>query len=173
MESGSMGIRNYIMNPANVRLINGAIRRALLYVRKGGGAVSGVLVVDNDAQIRDMLVGVLSHAGYQVTSAANGKEALAAFEAQPVDLVVTDICMPGLDGLETIAELRRQVPDLRISARRELWPNRSMRSSCSTPSATSPTSRHTTHPADFRQPGSTTAWLTPSNALPSFNPNYS
>jgi CheY-like chemotaxis protein len=111
-----MGIRNYIMNPANVRLINGAIRRALLYVRKGGGAVSGVLVVDNDAQIRDMLVGVLSHAGYQVTSAANGKEALAAFEAQPVDLVVTDICMPGLDGLETIAELRRQVPDLRIIA---------------------------------------------------------
>lgn len=116
MESGSMGIRNYIMSPANVRLINSAIRRALLYVRRGGGAVIRVLVVDDDSLIREMLVRVLSRAGYEVTSAANGKEALASFEAQPVDLVITDICMPELDGLETIAELRRKAPDLRIIA---------------------------------------------------------
>jgi CheY-like chemotaxis protein len=116
MESGSMGVRDYIMNPANVRLVNSAIHRALHYVRNGGGAVIRILVVDDDALIREMLVRVLRRAGYEMTSAANGKDALEAHEAQPVDLVITDICMPEMDGLETIAELRRQAPDLRIIA---------------------------------------------------------
>lgn len=67
-----------------------------------------IMVVDDEPAIRFFLSEELKEAGYQVLTAASGKEALARLEQQPVDLVLLDQRMPGLDGLHTM-ELIRQL----------------------------------------------------------------
>ena len=75
-----------------------------------------ILVVDDDEQIRFMLRIILDRAGYDVQVAPDGKEALAHLAAHPTDLVILDIIMPGKEGIQTIIELRRDFPDLKIIA---------------------------------------------------------
>ena len=65
-----------------------------------------ILIVDDKAQNRLLAEARLSTAGYKVTQAASGKEALKAFAAQPPDLVLLDVLMPELDGFETLTQLR-------------------------------------------------------------------
>lgn len=65
-----------------------------------------VLVADDDMSIRGIVSQVLTDDGFDVTEAANGKEALEAFKADPFDVVMTDIRMPGMDGLSLLAELK-------------------------------------------------------------------
>jgi diguanylate cyclase (GGDEF)-like protein len=62
--------------------------------------VPQVLVVDDEDDIRHSLCEIIKEAGYEVLDASSGEEALEILEAQPVDVVVTDIRMPGLSGLE-------------------------------------------------------------------------
>lgn len=73
-----------------------------------------VLVVDDQLGIRMMLQEVLVHYGYQVDLAQSGAEALAASEQQLSDLVLLDINMPGMSGIETLAGLRRKSPNLPV-----------------------------------------------------------
>ncbi|HEY6809245.1 MAG TPA: response regulator [Gemmatimonadales bacterium] len=75
-----------------------------------------ILVVDDDADLRSALTRVLTHAGYQVRSAADGAEALRLHQEVPADLVLTDVYMPGEDGLAEIRELRAGWPGVRIAA---------------------------------------------------------
>jgi len=65
-----------------------------------------VLVVDDDPDVRDSLVRALRYAGYGVTAAADGAEALALLSRSPADLIVLDVLMPMVDGLETCRRLR-------------------------------------------------------------------
>jgi CheY-like chemotaxis protein len=58
-----------------------------------------ILVVDDDDAVRGVLKLMLSRAGYQVSTAANGLEALVQIKSQPTDLVLLDIEMPGMNGL--------------------------------------------------------------------------
>lgn len=66
-----------------------------------------VLVVDDEEMIRQLLSELLGRRGYQVTTASNGEKALEVLEEQPHDLVLVDLIMPGMDGRELIAALRR------------------------------------------------------------------
>ncbi len=77
-----------------------------------------VLVVDDEKPIRDFVQRNLDIRGYQVYTAANGLEALAVFKTHPVDLVILDIMMPHMDGLETIRRIRQTstVPIIVLSA---------------------------------------------------------
>lgn len=75
-----------------------------------------VLVIDDDAKITRVLDLKLRKAGYQVIVAANGEAGLHLFKAQQPDMVITDILMPGKEGLETIMELRRDFPEVKIIA---------------------------------------------------------
>lgn len=75
-----------------------------------------ILVIDDDAQITRVLDLKLRKAGYQVIVAANGEAGLNLFKAQRPDIVITDILMPGKEGLETILELRRDSPEIKIIA---------------------------------------------------------
>ena len=59
---------------------------------------------------------MLTHAGYEVVHAADGRAGLAAFERSPVDVVVTDINMPEMDGIEVISTFRRLYPNVPIVA---------------------------------------------------------
>jgi two-component system, OmpR family, response regulator MprA len=63
-------------------------------------------VVDDDPDVRDSLVLALSCAGYRVSAAADGADALASLARSPVDLVVLDVLMPMVDGLEACRRLR-------------------------------------------------------------------
>jgi DNA-binding NtrC family response regulator len=67
-----------------------------------------VLVVDDHASARESVADVLRQAGYEAATCASAVEALARLAAEPVDVVVTDLQMPGMDGLEFICELERR-----------------------------------------------------------------
>lgn len=80
-----------------------------------------ILVVDDDAHIRDVVRFALEKAGHRVREAADGRAALADFAVSPADLIVLDILMPEVDGLEVCREIRRtsEVPILFLSSRDE------------------------------------------------------
>ncbi|HSX27622.1 MAG TPA: response regulator [Patescibacteria group bacterium] len=75
-----------------------------------------VLVVDDDGLIRHSLVNFLSQGDIKVIEASNGKEALEKLEDNDVNLVVTDLRMPVMDGMQMVQELRKTAKgkDLRV-----------------------------------------------------------
>lgn len=80
-----------------------------------------VLVVDDDARLLRVVSMYLSIEGYEVTSAADGPSGLAALRAERPDVVLMDIMMPGMDGIEACSRIRSQadtatVPVLLFSA---------------------------------------------------------
>jgi CheY-like chemotaxis protein len=75
-----------------------------------------ILVIDDEDMIREIIVTVLSEAGYQVAGATNGFEGLQILKSQPVDLIITDILMPEKEGIETIIEVRKSRPNIQIIA---------------------------------------------------------
>ncbi len=73
-----------------------------------------ILVVDDDANIRELLTQEFSEAGYAVTTAANGREAVAEVRRQRPDLVVLDVMMPEMNGFDVAAVLRNDPATLDI-----------------------------------------------------------
>lgn len=78
--------------------------------------MSAILVVDDDPTVRMIAAELLTTAGHQVFEAEDGDEAMKQVAAVAFDLVVLDMLMPNKDGLETIVELRRSRPQMRILA---------------------------------------------------------
>jgi two-component system, chemotaxis family, chemotaxis protein CheY len=78
--------------------------------------MSSVLVVDDEDQIRQLIRETLTQAGYQVTEARDGKDALQQYRLSPTDLVIMDILMPDQDGLESITTLKHEFPNVKIIA---------------------------------------------------------
>lgn len=75
-----------------------------------------ILVVEDDADVRKMVRMTLEREGYQVVEAPSGRIALERYRESPVDLVVTDMLMPRMTGLELITKLRQEFPESRILA---------------------------------------------------------
>ena len=75
-----------------------------------------ILVVDDDESIRFLLRTVLEFQGYDVIEAENGYEGLLCYQAEPADLVITDMQMPVMDGLELLMELQRTFPRVKVIA---------------------------------------------------------
>ncbi len=69
-----------------------------------------VLIVEDDAHLRDTLARFLGRVGYDVTTASDGRGALALLDDAPPDVVLTDIHMPDLDGLALLAEVKTRYP---------------------------------------------------------------
>jgi two-component system nitrogen regulation response regulator NtrX len=78
--------------------------------------VTRILVIDDDASIRFLLRGVLEMEGYSVVEADNGYNGLQCYWAELPDVVITDMQMPVMDGLQMITELRRACPTANIIA---------------------------------------------------------
>ncbi|WTB81063.1 response regulator transcription factor [Streptomyces cellulosae] len=85
----------------------------------GGGAGARVLVVDDDPTVAEIVTGYLDRAGYVVDRADDGPDALARAAAHRPDLVVLDLMLPGMDGLEVCRRMRGQgpVPVIMLTAR--------------------------------------------------------
>lgn len=73
-----------------------------------------ILVVDDEDPVRQFLTAALQAPLRHVLAAANGKEALEIAEATELDLVLLDLLMPGMNGVETFAQLRRIQPELPV-----------------------------------------------------------
>jgi CheY-like chemotaxis protein len=78
--------------------------------------MSRILVIDDDEDLRAMILLILSNDGHEVEGAGDGAEGLARLREAPFDLVVTDIFMPDQDGIETIAQVHRELPHVKILA---------------------------------------------------------
>lgn len=73
-----------------------------------------VLVVDDVKELRQELAYVLEDAGYDVHQADNGLLALDVLKQTPVDLLITDILMPSMDGIELVAQVKKRFSDMKI-----------------------------------------------------------
>src|SRR5450759_3253396 len=83
-----------------------------------------ILVVDDEPDITALVAYHLARAGFRVKTAATGPEALESVQAEPPDLIVLDLMLPGRSGLEVLAELRRHeetrdIGVILLTARRE------------------------------------------------------
>jgi len=75
-----------------------------------------VLVIEDTPDLTAYLRTALESNGYEVLTAKNGREALGYLNGHPVDMVLSDIFMPEMDGIETIAAVRRHFPNVRVIA---------------------------------------------------------
>jgi DNA-binding NtrC family response regulator len=75
-----------------------------------------ILIVDDDAAVRKVLQTILESAGHKVESATNGREAVGRIALGGIDLMITDLVMPEQEGIETIKQLRREYPDVKVIA---------------------------------------------------------
>lgn len=73
-----------------------------------------ILVIDDEAGIRESLAGILADEGFAPLTAANGEAGLTLLETEQVDLVLLDIWMPGIDGMEVLARLKELQPRLPV-----------------------------------------------------------
>lgn len=75
-----------------------------------------ILVVEDDSQVRDFLEKVLRRRGYRVVAACSGRGALECVRDEVIDLIVTDLCMPQMDGIELVMNLRKLGRDIPVIA---------------------------------------------------------
>ena len=71
-----------------------------------------ILVVDDEQMMRDLLTKILGRDGYQVATAADGEDALRVIEARPVDLIISDMKMPKLNGFELLKIVKKEHPEI-------------------------------------------------------------
>ena len=71
-----------------------------------------ILIVDDESNIRDILKDRLEATGYQVIQASDGKEGLALTESEEPDLILLDLKMPKMDGIEVLERLRKKFPEI-------------------------------------------------------------
>lgn len=75
---------------------------------------SKILIIDDEEDVRIVLSMTLKRAGYSVLVAADGREALELLDETTCDLVITDVIMPGMDGVAVVEELRRRSPEVPV-----------------------------------------------------------
>ncbi len=78
--------------------------------------MASILILDDEEAMREALRMVLEEDGHEVSEASDGISGIALYREQPTDIVVTDLIMPQKDGIETIRDLRREFPRLKIIA---------------------------------------------------------
>jgi PAS domain S-box-containing protein len=106
-------VRHVLRNQHQRNLANSLIDQRAAHAAVVPGAAR-VLLVEDDPDIRRCTAGMLAHLGFAVIEAGNGMEALKHIEAQPVDVLVTDLSLPGMQGSELAERALIYRPDLAI-----------------------------------------------------------
>jgi PAS domain S-box-containing protein len=109
------GIRAFAYKPV-VRADLAKTVRKVLDDQQQEQTTGRILLIDDDSEIRKLFVQKLAGRGYEIIEACDGKEGLKLYHETRPDLVITDLVMPEKEGLETITELKREFPDVKIIA---------------------------------------------------------
>lgn len=91
----------------------GTVPKKMVPKKLGGTMKKNILVCDDEEGIRESLNLILEK-DYNVLFATNGREAIETINSKPVDLVILDIKMPKMDGLETLKELKKANPNTKV-----------------------------------------------------------
>ncbi len=75
-----------------------------------------ILIIDDHEEFRRMMERTLIQAGYEAVTAANGRKALAIYNQDTIDLVITDVFMPDMEGTETVIRMKEINPKIKIIA---------------------------------------------------------
>ena len=75
-----------------------------------------ILIIDDNDEFRKLFVEVLENVGYEVCDASSGDEGIDVYREKKPDLVITDIIMPEKEGVETMLDLKKEFPDVKIIA---------------------------------------------------------
>jgi two-component system cell cycle sensor histidine kinase/response regulator CckA len=102
----------YLAKPFSPQALAVKVRDVLGAVRPAGT----IVIADDEPGVRSFLRKILTGAGYRVLEAKDGIEAVQHVQTSNVDLLITDLAMPGQEGIETIQVLRREQPQLKIIA---------------------------------------------------------
>jgi DNA-binding response OmpR family regulator len=102
------GVADYVVKPVKSAVLVSKINEAL---DKIGGAV---LVVDDEEAIRQVLSQTIKREGYPVITAESANQALELIERKKIDLVISDIVMPDMDGMELLAKVKERHPKLPV-----------------------------------------------------------
>lgn len=78
--------------------------------------MSRILVIDDEEDVRALALEALASAGHEVILAADGVQGLKLQRERPADVVITDLLMPEKEGIETILDLKREFPNVKIIA---------------------------------------------------------
>ncbi len=78
--------------------------------------MKSVLIIEDDEFVQSMLKQTFERAGYEVATASNGRIGLQLYHCKPFDVVITDLIMPEMEGIETISSLRKGNPDVKVIA---------------------------------------------------------
>src|SRR4030095_1149267 len=76
--------------------------------------MSNILIVDDEQSYRQLLSLVFEGDGHTIRTASNGREALALLQSEPADVVISDVRMPDMDGIEMLSSVRESQPDLGV-----------------------------------------------------------
>lgn len=118
-----MGVTDVLRKRLKMDVIMQAVNRALEHAGKPGPApvhaapaaqAAGVLIVDDEMEIGEMVGEFLRRRGYRVKTASNGETALAMVNREPPDLVLLDIYMPGMNGVEVLRQLQQSHPSVGV-----------------------------------------------------------
>jgi len=96
----SLGAFDYLVKPFEKEALVAALQRI------PGAPTNRVLVVDDEPDAVDLITQLLQDEGYQVTGVYGGEEALRVLEAEPPDIILLDLLMPGMDGFEVIEQVK-------------------------------------------------------------------
>src|SRR5437868_6085805 len=88
----------------------------VIKARDQGGSMPQILLIDDDDAVREVLARILRDAGHAVTAYAWARDALAAADTRAFDVVLTDVLMPDMDGVEVIRAFARRCPRPRLIA---------------------------------------------------------
>jgi two-component system cell cycle response regulator CpdR len=80
----------------------------------GQGTIGSILVAEDDQAVRDFVSRALAYYGHNVTTVADGSAALAALAERQYDLMLTDIVMPGMDGIALATQATKDNPDMSV-----------------------------------------------------------
>jgi DNA-binding response OmpR family regulator len=109
-EARDLGVTDFLIKGLPVEALVGAVRQATLRPIKSAGAPPSeecsILLVDDDPGIRYWLTEALTQRGHRVRAAQDGQKALELVESERPDLIVLDLYMPGMNGVEVLRQLR-------------------------------------------------------------------
>jgi len=73
-----------------------------------------ILLAEDDSSVRDAMVAILEYGGYKVITAENGQEAVRQFQENSVDMLLLDVIMPVMNGVEAYWAIKKIAPDVRV-----------------------------------------------------------